>query len=102
MVSQGDKIRPNEIRSATEERKTHLARPLLEIRARDRRAQPLGTLDNQLDSEPRAHRTHEFFIAIRFFTANPMVQMRRRNSKRHCLAKLKQRADKRDGISPAR
>ncbi len=102
MVSQGDKVSPDAIRSATEERKAHLARPLLEIRGEDRRVQPLGTLNDQLDSEPSAHSTHEFFIAIRLITANPMVQMRCGNFQPKPMTQLDERASKRNRISSAR
>ena len=101
MVSQRDKISLNAIRNAQQKLAPNIARPLLEVRGRSRHVEPVSALDDQLNPEPRAHRTYEVFIAIRLGAANPMVQMRRHDPKSQMVAKLKQRAGKRDGISAA-
>lgn len=80
MMSQGDEVRSHSIRGALKELPPNLASPLLKVPARDRNGQPVSMLDDQLKSEPRAHRAHELFIAIGFNAANPMVQMRRNKS----------------------
>ena len=66
----------NLIRNAQQKFAPSVARPLLEVGSRRK---PLGALDDQLKTEPRAHRTHKRFVAIRLSSANPMVQMRGRN-----------------------
>ena len=76
MVSERYKIGMNAIGNAQQKLAPSIAGPLLEVRGRNRRVEPVSTLDNQLNRKPRAHRTHEFFIAIRLSAANPMVQMR--------------------------
>ncbi len=78
MVPQRNEISLNAIRNAQQKLAPSIARPLLEVRGRSRRVEPVSALDDQLDPKPRAHRTHELFIAIRLSTANPMVQMRGR------------------------
>ena len=77
MVSQRHKISLNLIRNAQQELAPSVARPLLEVGSRRK---PIGALDDQLKTEARAHRTHKRFVAIRLRCANPMVQMRGRNS----------------------
>ena len=77
MVSQRHEIDLNLIRNAQQKLAPSIARPLLEVRS-SRKA--VGALDDQLETEARAHRTHKRFVAIRLSTANPMVQMRGRNS----------------------
>ena len=100
MVSQSDKIRPHSIGRAAQKFAPSVARPLLEIGAGNH-AKPLGPLDMQLKPEPRAHRPHKLFIAIRFFPAKPMVQMRGHELQSHPLAQREQRRHKRDRIPTA-
>ena len=77
MVSQRHKIGLNLIRNAQQELAPSIARPLFEV---GNSRQTVGALDDQLDTESRAHRTDKRFVAIRLSRANPMVQMRGRNS----------------------
>ena len=98
MVSQGNKVRSHLICDARKKLASNLARPLLEIRGI---AQPMRALNDDLDAKSRAHSTHKIFVAIRLITANPMVQMRRRNLQPQPLAKLEQSTGKRNGIRPA-
>jgi hypothetical protein len=77
MVPQRHEISWDAIRNAQQELAASVARPLLEVGS-GRKAG--GALDDQLKTEARAHRTHKRFVAIRLSTANPMVQVRGRNS----------------------
>jgi hypothetical protein len=99
MVPQRYEISLNAIRDAQQKLAPSIARPLLEVRSRSRRVEPVSALDDRLNPKPRAHRAHELFIAIGFNPANPMVQMRRDDPKSQMVAKLKQRVSKRDGVS---
>ena len=69
--------------------------------SRNRCVQPVGALDDQLNPQPCAHRAHEFSIAIRLSTANPMIEMRSNQAEAQSLAKIEQRAGKRDRIRAA-
>ena len=100
MVPQRHKIRLNPVCDAQQKLAASIARPLLEIR--NRGVQPVGAPDDQLDPEPRAHRADEFSIAIRLITANPMIEMRSNQAEAQSLAKIEQRAGKRDRIRAAR
>jgi hypothetical protein len=102
MVSERHKISLNAIRDTQQKLAASVAGPLFEVRSRNRRVEPVSTLDNQLDSKARAHRTHEVFVAIRFNAANPMVQMRGHDTEVQSLAEIEQSAGKCDGISAAR
>jgi hypothetical protein len=102
MVPQGDEVRSHSIRSAPKELPPHLASPLLKVPAWDRIGKAVSTLNDQLNSEPRAHCANELFIAIRLDAANPMVQMRSHDSDSKPLAKPEQRGCKRNRIGPTR
>jgi hypothetical protein len=101
MVSQGNEVRSDSIRSAREKRMPHVPRPLLEIGARNQTTKSLGPLDDQLNPKPRAHSAQELFITIRLIAANPMVQMSGRDPDSEPLANLEQRGGKRDRIGTA-
>jgi len=101
MVPEGDKAGSDAVRNAPEKIAANLARPLLQVRARNRRFESLGALDDQFDTKPRAHSAHEGFVAIGLVASNPMVQMRGRNPESKPLAKLKQRTSERHGIRAA-
>jgi len=99
MMPQDNKLGPNSPRDAQQKLAPNLARPLLKIRYC---SEPLRTLDYQLDPKPRAHTTHELFIAKRLIAANPMVQMSRRDLQPASLANFVDRISKRNRISPTR
>ncbi len=99
MVPECNKIGFNVVGNTQQKLAPSIARPLFEVRGRNRRIKPVGALDDQLDPESCAHPEHEVFIAIRLITANPMVEMRGHDAEVESLAKIEQRAGKRDGIS---
>ncbi len=101
MVPKRYKISVDAVGDAQQKLAASIARPLLEVRGRSRCVQPVGALDNQLNPEPRAHRAHEFFVAICLITANLMIEMRCDDAEAQSLAKIDQRAGKRDRISAA-
>src|SRR5208283_2900978 len=101
MVPERDIAGSHAVRDAPEKIAAHLARPLLQVRARNRRVESLGVFDDQFDTQSRAHSAHEGFVTIRLIASNPVVQMRRRNPESQPLAKLEQRTSKRNRISPA-
>ncbi len=98
MVSEGHIVGAGSICHAPKKREPNLASPLLEIGGG---SEPSGALNDQVDTETRAHGAHERFIAIRFIRADPMVQMGRRNLQPQALTKIEQRASKRNRISAA-
>ncbi len=101
MVPKGDKGGADAVRNAPKKIAANLARPLLQVRAGNRRVESLGAFDDQFDPKSRAHSAHEGFVAIGLIASNPMVQMRGRNPESKPLAKLKQRTSERNRVRAA-
>jgi len=99
MMRQRDEFRMNGIGDALEKLMANFAGPLLEIR--HRRIEPVCSLANQFDTQPRAKSAYKGLVAIGLSPANPMIKMSRRNAKSAIRPKLKQNMKKCNRISAA-
>jgi hypothetical protein len=88
------------IGGSVKKRMTQFAGALLEIGRIG--AEAIGTLDDEFQSEPTAHLADETLVAIRFRSAQAMVQMRRGEPRTETMSDRVQRVCERDRIGAAR
>jgi hypothetical protein len=97
MMRERDIVGADSIGGTIQKQVASIASPLFEIRRASIEA--ISALDVKLDTEPRAHRTHEGLVAIGLIRANPMVQMSGGDTQIEALAQIEESMGKRDGIS---
>jgi hypothetical protein len=82
MMTQHNKLGLQSVSGAIEKLITQFSGALFEIN----RLEPACSFDHQLDIEPTAQLTHESFIAVRFRSAETVVQVGRCNLKTEVAA----------------